>query len=739
MRFSAGLWLLWRIILWLPRVVTAIAAENSSTNLVSIYEPYLSHLNEKPFNFNPYVGGLNWSMCCYLVVNESLFIDNNTLFIRDNQTFFTGHNISILEEYPRFPCGATYEGTLNAPPTQFWASYSWCNAKCPGWPVTRASDFNRWLKPLIAFILPSLIFCLNIPRRRRLELPAQLFSNKSIDASNLLLVILKVPIASLVVTLDIVIWTCVVFSTASPMITSGLYEAFLDARVLTYLESRTNDNIYTEKEKAHTLLSILIGNLDIDAWDSSRLFVEGLPGREIRPSASNDRIMATPNTSRLNSATSHRSHDDILPNTPGGGHSKPISDSWRVDTVKWRLRAMLDSQVSFGSSVGAPVLFYIASFVWSVYEVREDLGSYVTAHQLAAGMFWMTIPHIALVSCLLLAGNNPNIWQSAVTESFFSHNNSQRPGRLALEPFYNGVRGYNTEIPINTSTVPNQPKSFISRIFDHVFVLAYRESAFRPAWMWNRGSSKALWVWKLGQQYPHLRNMYNEVLEDRFGKDLWASSFFGFFLYFVPIFFGTLVSYNTPQAGFGCRSIVILVYAVSQFVLQLLWVLRWYSFDRGERRKNNSFLYRAAKSTMVSYVWYSLFALATFLGALSSIAGTIFTLINVLTNCFCALPAQYWWSRWTNPDALIFFDDSTKDQLDYAQRYWFPAGVVSVVFMVIVAYIGWWYQRSLRHRFSDLVDKIDYVFEMNLDEFQDGTYNDGGNSTRGEDAPSERM
>lgn len=107
-------------------------------------------------------------------------------------------------------------------------------------------------------------------------------------------------------------------------------------------------------------------------------------------------------------------------------------------------------------------------------------------------------------------------------------------------------------------------------------------------------------------------------------------------------------------------------------------------------------------------------------------------LTNVLTNCFCALPvrlplftpapliflrqifltisqATYWWDRWTNPDALMFFGDNTYEQLYYARQWWVPTGVVGVALMTVVTYIGWWYQRSLRYRFDHLIEKIDHV------------------------------
>ncbi|KAI1777469.1 hypothetical protein F4818DRAFT_410507 [Hypoxylon cercidicola] len=724
--FSRLIWL--PIILWLTTAMSQTLPSNSSIDLVPIYQPQFDSLRHNPANFNPLLGGQNWTMCCALAVNESFIIENETLYIRPGQTFFTG-TLAGLEAYPRFPCGATYNGSsLNAPRQQFWIDYPWCYNHCPGWPVTRANNLEKWLKPMLSFILPSLIFCLNIPRRRRLDLPARLFSDNSLDISTLLIFALKVPFAFLVVTVDIIIWTSVSLSIAGPMLTSGIYEALLDARVLAFLDSRIKENTLTVKEKAHTLLSILIGNLDGDAWHSSKLFVQDLPSHNVRkrPSHSGSAGTLVPTEAQDSIAAPDWPLKASLPTTPSDSASTVLPgrifrteyQRRKTRAVKSGLKSMLDSQVSYGSSVGAPVLFYIGSFIWSVYEVEEDLGSYLTAHQLACGMFWMTIPHLALVSCLLLAGNNPNIWQGAISESLLNDDNpfSTQLQNLALTDRDYGssrIRGiirrptFNS-IQATTSFNPPRPG-----IFDQFFTLAFKESKHQPAWMWNRGPNKAMWIYKLGEEYPYLQHMREEVLENRFSRDLWTSGLYGFVLYFVPTVFGIIVSYTTPQIGFGCRSIIMLTYVASQLCLQILWLLR-YHFFHGKNRAINDSRHTTTKPTWISYLWYLLFLLSALLGALTSIGGTIFVLANVLTNCFCALPAKYWWDRWTNPQARIFVDDATYEQVYYAQKWWFPAGIVSVVFMIIVAYIGWWYQRSLRQRFRDLVERIDYLDELDL-------------------------
>ncbi|KAL7622010.1 hypothetical protein AAE478_007511 [Parahypoxylon ruwenzoriense] len=629
-----------------------------------------------------------------------------------------------LEAFRRFPCGATFNGNLTAPHQQFWIPYSWCNDRCPGWGVTRVDNVGEWLKPMISFIIPSLAFCLNIPRRRRLRLPSRILSSRSFNLTNFLVFALKVPLASFVVTLDIVIWTCTVFSLAGPMIISGIREALLDARLLTFLDGRVEENSFTIQERVHTLLVILIGNLDINAWPSSRILVEDLPNDSLRMrfGSAGRRIFSTPNTPSLlqnSTIAPNRAHDSGT--TIASSSSTTISESIhqtytpeqlsKVASAKSKLRAMLDSQVSFGSSVGAPILFYVASFIWSV----------LTAHQLAYGMFWTTIPHIALVSCLLLAGNNTNIWQAAASESItLSKKTSATDTQTFRVPnpvsYLNRTRAGFRELPHSEHPQKSQyAKPCTPRIFDRIFVSAFQESEFRPAWMWNRGSNKAIWISRLAEEYPYLQSLRKEVLEAPFKKDLLFSGILGFTLYFMPVFFGSLVSYNTPQTGFGCRTVIMLSYAASQLWLQMLWLLRWYTVgchNRGNGKKG--FWSTIAESTYANYLWLALSIFGAFLGALSSIGGTILLLMNVLTNCFCATQAKYWSDRWTNPNALIFVDDATSEQIYYAQKWWFPAGVVAVVFMVVVAYIGWWYQRSLRQRFHNLVTKIDYVNELNL-------------------------
>lgn len=368
---------------------TAAKSDDFSTFLAPIYEPYLKNLPNDPSTFNPILGGQNFDMCCRLAINESLYIENGTLRKRPSQTVYRG-DFATLERFPSFPCTATFNGSLKGPPQDFWTPYRWCHERCPGWAATQADDFNSWLKPLVAFIFPSLIFCLNVPRRRRFELPSIFFTRHQPLLSSLVWYLTKIPLASLIVTLDTVIWLSVVFAMAGPLLVSGIYEAILDLRTLNFLEGQIGAGSLTIQQRAHILLVVLIGNLDQEpAWTHSKVLVNSLARYNVQSSidtypAPADQVIPNisvqvaqpafqPDSLTIDSAhteiSSSRNPNEPLPIQEYSAHNR------LVEEVKTRLRAMLDAQYSFGGTAGAPVLFFVGSFVWTCFEIKSSYGN----------------------------------------------------------------------------------------------------------------------------------------------------------------------------------------------------------------------------------------------------------------------------------------------------------------------------------------------------------------------------
>jgi hypothetical protein len=377
------------VALLLVRHQTVAEPDEFSTSLAPIYEPYLTNLPDDPSTFNPIIGGQSFDMCCRLAVNESLYIDNGTLRKRPGQTVYRG-DFATLEQFPTFPCTATFNGSLKGPHQDFWTSYSWCHKRCPGWAATRADDFNSWLKPLVAFIFPSLIFCLNVPRRRRFELPSILFTHHQTLLSSCVWYLIKIPLASIIVTLDTVIWLAVVFAMAGPLLVSGIYEAILDLRTLNFLEAQIVAGSLTIQQRAHILFVILIGNLDqTPAWDHSKALVDLLAIYNVRPSINTCPAPADkpiPNTgvkvaqpgSQAESLVVGSTHTEKS-SSKSANEPMPIQESLarnqQVIEAKTKLQAMLDAQYSFGGTTGAPVLFFVGSFVWTCFEIKSSYGN----------------------------------------------------------------------------------------------------------------------------------------------------------------------------------------------------------------------------------------------------------------------------------------------------------------------------------------------------------------------------
>lgn len=83
-----------------------------------------------------------------------------------------------------------------------------------------------------------------------------------------------------------------------------------------------------------------------------------------------------------------------------------------IERTRTRLNAMLDCQAGFGGTIGAPIVFFLGSFLVSIFGNLSQLGDNTNAHALAFGEWWITILHVAIVSGCLLAGNNPNTLQA---------------------------------------------------------------------------------------------------------------------------------------------------------------------------------------------------------------------------------------------------------------------------------------------------------------------------------------
>ena len=306
---------------------------NASFTSPADFFPQLQGLAKYPAPFSKLsLGGEDFDHCCLVAVNDSLTVGPHGTLIEKPDSFIGGSVQNLLGG--QFPCGAQYNPGDNGAPV-VTIPYKWCRKNCPGWSISSSKKLNQWVSPLAGFIVPAVVFCLAIPRRRKIYLfDEDLFDVPLNKLSSTPSIIFRAPIAAILVTIDTIVWLLVVFALAGPILLSGVFEALLDKRVLEYLQDKIENGRLTGEQRVRILYTILLGNLDMHsergyddgAWDHMNTYL--IPRYTERG--------------------------------PGG--------------TKTSLRAMLSSQYSFGVTVGAPVVFFGASFVYTLVEIIGQYG-----------------------------------------------------------------------------------------------------------------------------------------------------------------------------------------------------------------------------------------------------------------------------------------------------------------------------------------------------------------------------
>ncbi|KAK7915244.1 hypothetical protein PG985_012947 [Apiospora marii] len=330
-----------------------------------------------------------------------------------------------------------------------------------------------------------------------------------------------------------------------------------------------------------------------------------------------------------------------------------------------------------------------------------------TAHQLGFGLFWMVIPHIAILYGLLLAGSNPSPWEGM---------SCRQPESSASS--ITGTSKAQVTSPTQSLKAPSP--SFLVRCSTSLTNCTNpwhlpSDTKYLAVWLWHRGHTKHTWITNAIREHSViLEEASKHVLGPPLGENIWWSGFSAFMLLLVPVFSGMLVSFMTPQTGLGCRSIVMLAYLLAQYSLVMLYMCYFYAKCRQALVGGKS----AFDHPLVSTLWHSCVVICIAFAIFTSVGGTLFILIGLYNNCLCSMPATYWASRNTNPHALIWWNRGTDAQIYYARTWWFPVSTAGTVFMVAVAYIGWWYQRGLSAKFRRLVENIDYVNQQDVREWE---------------------
>lgn len=261
------------------------------------------------------------------------------------------------------------------------------------------------------------------------------------------------------------------------------------------------------------------------------------------------------------------------------GNALPLTRH-SIVTTRLRLRAILASQSSFGSVIGAPVLFYVGAFFYSTTDLSSKVGNGETARSLALGTWWMTIVLVAIVNGCLLANNNPSTLLAVIG---------------CRVPDLTGPKLRFEWWPVHDSNV-------------------------QPVSIWDRGSNKrallkdnAAWI-VYKREYP---------IDFYYWSFVTTSTLI---LAVLPSALAIAISYT--YIGVSCRALNVLLYAVLQLVLIFMAVWRdWRPISPSscEHRTRSSFL-----------------LLVFLLSVFNSFVGTMLQIMGVYRNCICYIPVSYW-------------------------------------------------------------------------------------------------
>ena len=279
------------------------------------------------------------------------------------------------------------------------------------------------------------------------------------------------------------------------------------------------------------------------------------------------------------------------------------------------------------------------------------------------------MPHDAIVSGLLLAGNNPN----------------------TLE----GVVGKPTQRPQTPHC--------------HLFELVY-DSRYRPTWIWQRGRSKKIWIERICHDSATAPDGLAAKLRMK-PQDWMVVVFLSYSMILVPSLLAFLTSYYTPVVGLSCRSMTFLVYMICQLYLTVLWVWDIQSTHLDPAGTPHTpvtripWLKGGVRDNWQAYLWWPNVFAGGACAVFTAIGGTIMQLMGVYRNCRCALPIKYW--RRSASDVTFTISPNSAEAIQHAATYWKGTGITAITFLVFISYVGWWYQRRLRYQFKLLVDRID--------------------------------
>jgi hypothetical protein len=114
-----------------------------------------------------------------------------------------------------------------------------------------------------------------------------------------------------------------------------------------------------------------------------------------------------------------------------------------------------------------------------------------------------------------------------------------------------------------------------------------------------------------------------------------------------------------------------------------------------------------------------------FFSLISAVGGTTMQIVGVYNNCICYAGAASWKKPWNINPTINLASDTELARA--ASVNWRNMGIVASLFMAANAYLGWWYQKTVRKQFKEVVIGMGgLVSPINGQDDNDSGPDDGG-------------
>ena len=177
-------------------------------------------------------------------------------------------------------------------------------------------------------------------------------------------------------------------------------------------------------------------------------------------------------------------------------------------------------------------------------------------------------------------------------------------------------------------------------------------------------------------------------------------TFVSYGLVLLPCFLAFYGEYNTPPVGPGCRSLSMLVYAYAQLIFVTLSAWSHFKVAATEDYwKLHPWLNCLRRPSLGIAVSIFILFPAWLTALVATIAGTLVQITGIFDNCTCNATGYWSFPSWS----VVNLATDTEWDRQFG-RYWKRVAYAALIFLVCVAYLGWWCQRFLRQKFIERVE-----------------------------------